>query len=186
MADYYESAGRGPRRQRRRDQEGIPQAQPQDTTPTSRARNSRTSSRKSTTPTKCCPIRTSASMYRFAGVDPNDPNAGGMPGGFSAAGFGDMGDVFTTFTGGPRSAVAHGGPAPRTQPGRDALGHGDHRLEDGGVRRHRACRRSKRSVPVPGVRRHRLPRAAPSRSPCPDCHGQGLTHSASCAPCSAR
>ncbi|MDK6614269.1 hypothetical protein QP286_26940, partial [Escherichia coli] len=30
-------------------------------------------------------------------VDPNDPNAGA--GGFSGAGFGDMGDVFSTFFG---------------------------------------------------------------------------------------
>ena len=53
-----------------------------------------------------------------SGVDPNDPNAGA--GGFSGAGFGDMGDVFSTFFG---SAFGGGsqGPVPRTQPGRDAL-----------------------------------------------------------------
>lgn len=39
-----------------------------------------------------------------SGVDPNNPNAGA--GGFSGAGFGDMSDVFSTFSV-PRSAVAH-------------------------------------------------------------------------------
>lgn len=54
-----------------------------------------------------------------AGVDPNDPNAGGMHGGFSG-GFGDMGDIFNMFTGGAFGG-GNGGPTPRTQPGRDAL-----------------------------------------------------------------
>ena len=48
-----------------------------------------------------------------SGVDPNDPNAGA--GGFSGAGFGDMGDVFSTFFG---SAFGGGsqGPVPRWLP----------------------------------------------------------------------
>lgn len=54
-----------------------------------------------------------------AGVDPNDPNAGGMHGGFSG-GFGDMGDIFNMFTGGAFGG-GNGGPTPRTQPGHDAL-----------------------------------------------------------------
>lgn len=58
-----------------------------------------------------------------AGVDPNDPNAGGVHGGFSggfSGGFGDMGDIFNMFTGGAFGG-GNGGPTPRTQPGRDAL-----------------------------------------------------------------
>ena len=55
-----------------------------------------------------------------AGVDPNDPNAGGMHGGGFGGGFGDMGDIFSMFTGGGFGGTG-GGPTPRTQPGRDAL-----------------------------------------------------------------
>ncbi|BDR53057.1 chaperone protein DnaJ [Bombiscardovia nodaiensis] len=49
-----------------------------------------------------------------AGVDPNNPGAGGGPAGF------DMGDIFGQFFG---SGFGGGeqGPIPRTQPGRDAL-----------------------------------------------------------------
>ena len=43
-----------------------------------------------------------------AGVDLNDPNAGGMHGGFSG-GFGDMGDIFNMFTGGAFGG-GNGGP----------------------------------------------------------------------------
>ena len=55
-----------------------------------------------------------------AGVDPNDPNAGGMHGGGFGGGFGDMGDIFSMFTGSGFGGTG-GGPTPRTQPGRDAL-----------------------------------------------------------------
>lgn len=53
-----------------------------------------------------------------AGVDPNDPRSAG---GFSAGGFdmGDVGDIFGQFFNGAFGAGQ--GPAPRTQPGRDAL-----------------------------------------------------------------
>ena len=56
-----------------------------------------------------------------AGVDPNDPNAGaGGFSGFGGDGFAGMGDIFDMFTGGAFSGGGQG-PAPRTQPGRDAL-----------------------------------------------------------------
>lgn len=51
-----------------------------------------------------------------AGVDPNDPNGGG----FTSAGFGDMGDIFGQFFGNAFGGAAQG-PTSRTQPGRDVL-----------------------------------------------------------------
>ena len=121
----------------------------------------------------CCRILTKRRMYD-SGVDPNDPNAGGMHGGGIGGRLRRYGRHLQ-----PRSSVARfgGGSAvarlPRTQPGRDALGFRDHRFEDGGVRRHHA-RQDQHVRPVPGVRRLRLPRTAHSPSHCPDCHGQGF------------
>ena len=104
-----------------------------------------------------------------SGVDPNDPNAGA--GGFSGAGFGDMGDVFSTFFG---SAFGGGsqGPVPRTQPGRDALASASIDLKTavfGGtahvkINTFSLCQECGGSGAQGG--------AQPVT--CPDCHGQGF------------
>ena len=116
-----------------------------------------------------------------AGVDPNDPNAGGMHGGFSG-GFGDMGDIFNMFTGGAFGG-GNGGPTPRTQPGRDALATVTIDLKTAvfGDTAHVESKRSvcARNAPAPAARK------VPSRHSAPTAMVRA-THSAWCAPCLAR
>lgn len=111
-----------------------------------------------------------------SGVDPNNPNAGA--GGFSWAGFGDMSDVFSTFSV-PRSVVAHRAgaaypAAARPWPRRPSV-------EDGGVRRHRACQ-DQYVLPVPGVRWLRCPGRRTAghlpRLPRTGIHAEGRAHHA--------
>ena len=102
-----------------------------------------------------------------AGVDPNNPNAGGFGGGF---GMGDMGDIFGQFFGGAFGGGGQG-PIPRTQPGRDSLASASVDLKTvvfGGtahvkINTFGLCQECGGSGAVGG--------AQPVT--CPDCHGQG-------------
>ena len=102
-----------------------------------------------------------------AGVDPNNPNAGGFGGGF---GMGDMGDIFGQFFGGAFGGGGQG-PIPRTQPGRDSLASASVDLKTvvfGGtahvkINTFGLCQECGGSGAVGG--------AQPAT--CPDCHGQG-------------
>lgn len=102
-----------------------------------------------------------------AGVDPNNPNAGGFNGGF---GMGDMGDIFGQFFGGAFGGGGQG-PVPRTQPGRDSLASASVDLKTvvfGGtahvkINTFGLCQECGGSGAVGG--------AQPTT--CPDCHGQG-------------
>lgn len=102
-----------------------------------------------------------------AGVDPNNPNAGGFSGGF---GMGDMGDIFGQFFGGAFGGGSQG-PVPRTQPGRDSLASASVDLKTvvfGGtvqvkINTFGLCQDCGGSGTVGG--------AQPTT--CPDCHGQG-------------
>ncbi|MBW3082693.1 molecular chaperone DnaJ [Bifidobacterium phasiani] len=104
-----------------------------------------------------------------AGVDPNNPNAGGF--GADGFGMGDMGDIFGQFFGGAFGAGGGQRPVPRTQPGRDSLASASVDLRTvvfGGTEHVRintfgVCPDCGGSGSVGG--------AQPTT--CPDCHGQG-------------
>ena len=146
--DYYEVLGVAPRRQRSRDQEGLSSARDAVSTPTATAvtRRPRSGSRKSTRPTRCCPIPTSAptttaSARRGRGVGP----------GFGDTGFGTLfEDIFENFfSGGGGRGPGLAGRARRGSPVRAE----DHPRG----RRRRASRRRSRSraSSVRGVCRQR-------------------------------
>lgn len=105
-----------------------------------------------------------------AGVDPNNPNAGGF-GSSGFSGMGDMGDIFGQFFGGAFGGGSQG-PVPRTQPGRDALASTTIDLETavfGGTAHVRIntfglCQECSGSGAQGGSQ----------PTTCPDCHGQGF------------
>lgn len=103
-------------------------------------------------------------------------------GGFGG-GFGDMGDIFSMFTGGGFGGTG-GGPTPRTQPGRDALVSATIDLKTA-VFGDTTHVKVNTFGPVPGMRRHRLPERAHSPHNVPTATVRDM-RSAWYAPCSAR
>ena len=114
-----------------------------------------------------------------AGVDPNDLNAGGMHGGGFGGGFGDMGDIFSMFTGGGFGGTG-GVPTPRTQPGRDALVSATIDLKTATPRTSRSTRSAcARNAAAPAARTAHSPHNVPTAT-------VRDMRSAWYAPCSAR
>ena len=179
-----------PRRDRRRDQAGLPPAGPRAAPRRQPAtRRPRRGSRRSPAPTRCCPTPSGASATTTFGPEGAAPARGGDPFGFG----GGLGDIFDAFFGGGsplrRRPAGPAGP-PRGQRPR---GRRRPRLRAGGVRRASApvdgAHRGRRATTceatgaAPGHRRRRRAPSAAARARCAGCASRSSARWSPPAPC---